>query len=188
MTFKMVHRYRAAAGAACALAVVAFWQPAIAQDVSESHLAAARATINALEATDDFDDILPQAALALKNELIQKNPDLQAVINEVVDAKAIGLASRRADLEREAALVYAKAFTETELNEMTTFYNSPTGKKVMDSGPIVAREIIQAADIWQRGIARDLAAQVGEELDKRYAANQPPAEGEGGSEGQAEGQ
>lgn len=188
MTFKMVHRYRAAAGAACALAVVAFWQPAGAQDVSDSHLAAARATINALEATDDFDDILPQAALALKNELIQKNPDMQGVINEVVDAKAIGLASRRADLEREAALVYAKAFTETELNEMTTFYSSATGKKVMESGPIVAREIIQAADIWRRGIARDLAMQVGEELDKRYAASQPPTEEEGELDGQAEGQ
>lgn len=189
MTFKLVHRYRAIAGAACALAAVALWQPAMAQDVSDSHVTAARAAMSAMGATDDFDNILPRAALALKNELIQKNPDLQAVIGEVVDEKAIGLAARRGDLEREAALVYAKAFSEAELNEIAGFFGSAAGQKVLEVTPIIARELAQAADIWQRGIARDLGQQVGKELDKRYAASQAPAPEESEpAEGEVEGQ
>jgi len=178
MTMTLVHHYRVIAGAACALALATVWQPAAAQDVSDTHLAAARAAITSLSATAPYDDILPAAAHALKNELIQKNPDLQAAIIEVVDQKALALAARRGDLEREAALAYAKVFTEAELNEMAAFYASATGQKVLETGPIVAREVDQAAQIWQRGIARDLAAEVGQELEARYQAMQPQTDGE----------
>ena len=52
----------------------------------------------------------PQAAAALKQQLIQQNPDLQELIIKTVDEKALALAPRRADLEKEAALAYAKGF------------------------------------------------------------------------------
>lgn len=159
--------------------------PASAQDVTDTHLAAARAVLTALHATDEFDIILPGAAQALKSELIQKNPDLQETIIEVVDQTAITLAARRGDLEREAATVYARAFSEGELNEIATFYNSAAGKKLLSEGINVTREVLRAADIWQVGIARDLAQQAGEELARRVAANRPP-QGEDGEQGAAE--
>ena len=37
----------------------------------------------------------------------------------------------------------------------------------MDNAPIVLREIRQAAEIWGRGIARDMTQQVGEKLEER---------------------
>lgn len=155
--------------------------PAAAQDIAGTHLTAARTALTALRATEDFDIILPSAAQALKNELIQKNPDLQALIIEIVDQTAFSLATRRGDLEREAATIYARAFTETELNEIAAFYNSDTGKKLLADSQIVAREVLRAADIWQNGIARDLAQQVGEELTRRVGAANPQ-QGEGGAQ------
>ena len=152
--------------------------PALAQDIAAPHLAAARSALSALHATDEFDIILPSAAQALKNELIQKNPDLQEIIIEVVDQTAFTLAARRGDLEREAATVYARAFSEGELTEIATFYTSAAGKKLLEQGANVTREVLMAADIWQRGIARDLAQQVGEELTKRAPASQPQQDGE----------
>ena len=157
------------------VAFVALSGPVAAQDVSETHLEAARAAISAMRATEQFDAILPQAARALKNELIQKNPDLQALIIETVDGKAIDLASRRADLEREAALAYARVFTEEDLKAISEFYATPTGQKLISDGPIVAREVIEAAEIWQRGVARDLAQQVGEQLSGAGTAVTPQA-------------
>ncbi|RWQ12718.1 MAG: hypothetical protein EOS19_33710, partial [Mesorhizobium sp.] len=74
----------------------------------EGHLKAARAAVAAIHATDPFDSILPQAAGALQQQLIQKNPDMQELIGRTVSEKALALASRRADLEKEAALTYAK--------------------------------------------------------------------------------
>jgi hypothetical protein len=157
-------RALSAVSAAVALALLGF-APAFAQEaISESHLKAARAAVSAIHATEDFDKILPQAAAALKGQLIQKNPDLQEIIVQTVDEEALALAARRADLEKEAATAYAKVFSEDDLNAIATFYTSAPGKKLLESGPIVTRELFKAAEIWQRGIGRDLSQNVGAKL------------------------
>ena len=94
-------------------AVAAFTvQGAMAQDITESHLKAARDTIDVLGATDAYDAILPGAAEALKTELIKRDPNLEAIISATVDETALTLAARRRDLEDEAARAYATSFTE----------------------------------------------------------------------------
>lgn len=152
-----------------ASAIIAFSFPAFAQEISESHLKAARAAVAAIRATDLYDGILPASANALKQALIEKNPDLQELIVSTVDQKAVELAPRRADLEKEAATAYAKVFTEADLNAIAAFYTSDTGKKLLQEGGAVSNELNKAADIWQRGIARDLA----EEVAKVLAAAAP---------------
>ena len=147
--------------------------PALAQEISEAHLKAARDAVNAIRATDLYDGILPAAAAALKQTLIQKNPDLQEKITAIVDEKALVLAGRRADLEKEAALAYAKVFAEQDLAAIAAFYTSETGLKLLDNGPIVSREVSKAADIWQRGITRDLAVEVGEAIAASLPAPAP---------------
>jgi len=70
----MLHnRVRSLCAVLAASAVFAFSAPAFSQDVTESHLKAARAAVAAIHATDPFDNILPQAAAALESQLIQKN-------------------------------------------------------------------------------------------------------------------
>ncbi len=156
------------------LAMVALAFPAAAQEVSDTHLKAARSAIAAIKATDQFDQILPQASAALKSELIQKNPDFQERISAVVDEKTFALVARRSDLEREAALAYARVFSEQELTEIANFYNTPAGQKLISDGPIVTRKVIEAAQIWQRGIARDLAVAVGETLEAELKPGPAP--------------
>ncbi|PYE89985.1 DUF2059 domain-containing protein [Phyllobacterium leguminum] len=159
------------------LAIIAGLNAAQAQEISESHLAAARQAIAAIHATEQFDAILPRAAQALKAELIQKDPNLEAAITKTVDEKALALAARRADLETEAARAYAKSFSETDLKAIAAFYESAAGKKLISEGPIVTREVLRSANIWQNGIARDLAQSVGEAMSKQEGAAQPaPAE------------
>ncbi len=170
--------------ASAAVALTVALAPVSAQDISETHLAAARAAISAIHATDDFDNVLPQAATALKSELIRKNPDLVELINTTVDEQAIELASRRVDLEREAAQAYARVFSEQELNDIRTFYESPTGKKLLSDGPIVSREVLKAGEIWRRGIARDLAQMVGQKIQTTVAPKEGAAPaGDGANDG-----
>lgn len=142
-------------------------------NITPSHLAAARAAISAIKATDQFDSILPGVAQQLKGELIQKDPNLESIIGAAVDEQALALAARRADLENEAARAYAVSFSEEELNAITGFYNSEAGKKLLSEGPIVTREVMKAAGIWQRGIARDLAQAVAEKVVAAAAATAP---------------
>ena len=130
--------------------------PALAQEISPSHLAAAREAVDSIDTTEQFDQILLNAATQIKAELIVNNPDLQAKISEMVDDSAIALAPRRGDLENEVARIYAKMFTEQELREIAQFYTSEAGRKLIKQGPQATREMMAAADVWTNGIVRDL--------------------------------
>ena len=141
--------------------------PSAAQDVSDSHLSAARDAIQAINATAQFDNILLAAALNLKSQLIQTSPDQQTIISATVDDVALQLAGRRGDLETEAARVYASYFTEAELAGIAEFYSSEAGRKLLANGPQATRDVLRAADIWGRGINRDLAQSVGAALTER---------------------
>ena len=122
--------------------MAAFSAPSFAQEISEEHLKAARAAVDAINATDLYDNILPNAAVALKAELIQKNPDLESIITATVDGTTLKLAGRRADLEKEAALAYARVFSIEDLNGIATFYNRihrrPVGRDPSSGEEIVA--------------------------------------------------
>jgi len=144
--------------------------PAAAQIVAPSHLQAAQRAIAAIQATNQFDSFLPDTALELKNELSQRDPNLSGLISRTVDEQAMLLVPRRADLEKEVARIYARHFTETELNEMAAFYGSSTGKKLLREGPAAMAESVGAYDIWRQGVAQDLGAGVGKALDARLQA------------------
>lgn len=172
---------------ASVLAFMSVSSLAIAADPTPEHIAAARAAIAAIKATDQFDVILPQAADSLKGEMIQKDPNLESTITTAVDEEVIKLAARRSDLENEAARAYANIFTVEELNGIATFYSSDVGKKLIAEGPLATREVLKAANIWQTGVARDLAEAVAKKVKAAAEAAAPaeapaeaatPAEGE----------
>ena len=143
---------------------------ASAQDISPEHETAAQNALQALGINTQFDEILPNQADLVQAQLTQVYPNYHTLIDEVVTDTAIALAPRRADLETEGAQIYANIFTEEELNQLTEFYSSDVGKKFIQYGPIAARQLGQAGDIWARGIARDLSQQAQAELNERIEA------------------
>jgi hypothetical protein len=161
---------RVAVGALFAIGIGATSALAADDNISESHLKAARAAIAAIHITDPFDNILPTIALQLKQTMIQGSPNYEALIDEVVDEQALKFASRRSDLEKEAARIYAKAFSEDELNQIAAFYATPAGKKLLKDGPISIRELSKAGDIWAAGISRDMSKATEDELDAQIDA------------------
>ncbi|WP_409361855.1 DUF2059 domain-containing protein [Bartonella heixiaziensis] len=137
-----------------------------AQGVSDQHLNSARKAISAIHATDQFDSFLPTAARDLKNELIGDDPNLATTISEIVDKQALALAKRRADLEKEIAQVYAKYFTQEELDAITTFYSSDTGRKFLTEVPSIARDAYSTFDAWRSTIMQDLIKNVKKEMSE----------------------
>ena len=162
---------KARAGVLSVALAAAFTATAFAQEPSAEHLQAARAAIDAIGATDQFDSILIGAALNLKTRLIQDNPNFETVIGATVDETALSLAGRRTDLENEAARIYAGLFTQEELQAIADFYSTEAGQKLIQAGPRATREVLRAADIWSRGVGRDLAEEVGTKLQERIANN-----------------
>ncbi|CDN47864.1 DUF2059 domain-containing protein [Neorhizobium galegae] len=177
-------------GRAAAVAILfsgAFTVSARAQEVSEAQLAAARDAIAALNVTDRYDNILPNLAERLKAQFIQASPNFQGQISNVVDEQALVLAPRRADLEKEAATIYAKSFSVDELKSISTFFNTETGKKLLTNQPLVSRELTKAAEIWANGVSRDLTNQSSEKLRGIIDANpiKPPVVDPAPAEAQA---
>lgn len=146
------------------LAQGALVQSAFAQDVSAAHIKAAKRMIAATGSTNRLDNILPQSAQALKNELIRNRPDQEASITDVVDLVTLELAVRRGDLENEVAKIFTKIFSEKELDVVSTFYETDAGKKFLIDGPVALREINVAAQVWTRGIQRDMGQKSSEKL------------------------
>lgn len=144
--------------------LLAVERAAWAQDISDSHLSEARKALSATRATQPFDNILIQAATALKNRLTATNPDQVNSISETVDAEAIALAARRSDLETEAARAFAGTFTEAELKKISEFFSSDVGQKYLDSTRVIGRQLSRSAQVWGRGIQRDLTQNVTKKL------------------------
>ncbi|WP_455466701.1 DUF2059 domain-containing protein [Bartonella sp. B39] len=142
-----------------------------AQGVSDQHLDSARKAISAIHATDQFDNFLPNAAHDLKNELISDDPNLATAISEIVDKQALALAKRRSDLEKEIAHVYARYFTQKELDEITAFYSSDTGKKFLTEVPNIARDAYSTFDAWRSALMQDLIKNVRKEMSEALNLN-----------------
>lgn len=139
----------------------------MAQEISESRLAAAEAVAESAPALGNFDNILPGLSIEIKDRLIRARPDLYKEISEVVDDVALKLAVRRADLDNDIVRVWAKRFTEDELNAINAFFSSDIGKKYKENAAAVGDEILKASRSWSNRLADELNEKSREELKNR---------------------
>jgi hypothetical protein len=137
------------------------------EEVSQSHLAAALDAVRNGPDARRLDDILPGLMLQAQNQLIQLRPDLHKEIIDAVEAVALKLASRRADLDTDLARVWARNFSEQELKAIAAFYKSPAGKKLAEVGPKVITDTVQATRQWSNRVGEELLEKSREELKQR---------------------
>lgn len=72
------------------------------------------------------------------------------------------------DIENLILPVYDKYYTETDIDQLITFYNSPIGKKMINTMPLVMQESMKAGQNWGREIDEKVLARLKEKgyLDK----------------------
>ncbi|ADZ71179.1 DUF2059 domain-containing protein [Polymorphum gilvum] len=143
---------------------------AVAQEISQSHLAAARRAVVGAGALSSFDEILPILADQTKTVFVRADPALTPIIDEVTTEVALKLADRRSELNRTVYEVWARRLTEDELNKIGEFYESDLGKKLTSMAPELTALSIGAARQWQDRLSTEMVAMVREELEKRGAA------------------
>lgn len=150
-----------------ATAIVSLSVISSAQEFSESQLDAAKAASSAAPLSKDLDTVLPILVQRVQTRLISLRPDLHAEISSAVQDVALKLAARRADLDSAIALIWARIFTEDELNQISEFYNSSVGKKLVEVGPEIGATTIQSVDNWSSRVGEELLDKSREELKKR---------------------
>ncbi len=146
------------------LALAAGSSYASAQEVSASHLAVALDVVKSAKASRGFDNVLPQLAAQAQDRLIRIRPDMFKQIADTVEAVALKLAVRRNDLDTDVARVWAKHFSEEELQTIATFYKSAAGQKFADVGSLVYAESLTAVQRWSDRVGDELIDNAKKEL------------------------
>ena len=109
---------------ACTMFGSAVAQPA----PSASAIAGARELVELKGGAAMFDPVILSVIEQTKAALLQTNPQLAKDLNDVAAQLRTEFTPRRNELMAEAAKLYATAFTEQEIKDMTTFYKSPLGR------------------------------------------------------------
>ncbi|MET1415048.1 DUF2059 domain-containing protein [Roseibium sp. HPY-6] len=162
---------RAAVIGAVLTATAFFINTSIAQDeISESHIAAAKRVAEVTKVLEPFDDILPILAEQTRTAFIQAEPTRAEEIIEVTQEVALQLAPSRAELNALVYQAWAKNFTEDELNELAVFYQTELGQKLTSTLPAVTQLSVGAAREWQDKTSTDMVTMVQQELQKRNEA------------------
>jgi hypothetical protein len=135
----------------------------LAQQPSPAAVALGRELVELKGGAGMFDPIVINMVEQTKGALLQTNPQLAKDLNDVSTQLRNEFAPRRAELINEAGRLYAVAFTETELRDMTAFYKSALGKKMLEREPVV---LDQTFNFMQQ----QWAPRVGEEVMNRFRA------------------
>lgn len=170
MSISRVRRLCAPAMGLAMLAAVAIGGPSFAQEdaqIPRAHMALAQQAIELSGAAAGFDDILPLVAEQTKGLFIRSNPALTQEIETVTDEVALEFARKRADLDITIQGVWARRFSEAELSEIITFYQSPVGSKLARLSPEMLALSVGAAKQWSDELSVSLVTRVREEMQKR---------------------
>jgi hypothetical protein len=166
MRFVPVRRFGSAVLILSALTTPVFAQTP-AKPPTPEHAALGRAVLDFTGARRSFDGVLIKLLSDARNTISRQRPTLQADL----DASLLTIAKNLQDADRELvdqiALVYAKKFSEQELKEIVTFYQSPTGKKMVAELPAVLKESYELMQEYSRKMSVEIMSQLRVEMKKK---------------------
>jgi uncharacterized protein len=138
-----------------------------APPVSDASLAAAKALIVAMHATDQFKAILPNIMQALKPAVVQGRPDAEKDFDVIVPVIVDGMTARVDELANQLAGVYARNFTIDELNQLAAFYRSPVGEALVAKTPAITQQSLVIGQAFGQKVAAEMQTRIAEEMRKR---------------------
>jgi uncharacterized protein len=134
---------------------------------SADTLAAARQLVQVMKATDQFKVLLPSIFAALKPAIVQDRPDAAKDYDAIVPIVTAGAMKRLDAFGDMLAGIYARNFSTDEIHDLIAFYQTPTGRKLIERQPTIAQQSMAAGQQFGRELVADLKQQIDEELKKR---------------------
>ena len=134
---------------------------------SPSHLAAARALVVACGMSRSFSIIVPQFLDQIGSSLTQTRPELSRDLTVVLTQLKPEFDKQVNEMIDIAAQIYVKQMSEQDLKAAVAFFESPAGKKYVETQPAFLTEVVTAMQGWQGKISTDMMARVREEMKKK---------------------
>ncbi len=135
------------------------------------NLAAARELVAAMRATDQFKVLLPTIVEGMKPAIVQGRPQVEKDFDAIMPIVINGAVQRLSQLAEMLADIYARNFTVDEIHDLIAFYKSPTGEKLLERQPVIARASMVAGQQFGQQLVQDIQQQIADELKKRGDSN-----------------
>jgi hypothetical protein len=142
-------------------------QAAPLKPVSPSALQAARDLLAVKNVAQVYAGAVPNIVERAKTQLLSNNLNYQKDLNEIALTIAQQAAGREKEIGEQMAKIYANDFTEQELKDLTAFYKSPLGQKVLAQEPKSIQASMTFMSQWAQGFGEGVVGQFRAEMAKR---------------------
>jgi hypothetical protein len=140
--------------------------PSAAPAFSPSHLAAAREVAMASGITRSLDVIAPQLFDRIREQVVAR-PELTKDTTEVLQSLQPEMELQKQRAIATIAGIYARAMTEAELKDTIAFFRSPSGKKYVETQPVILDDLVREMQKWSQELAEYVMVRVRSEMGKR---------------------
>jgi hypothetical protein len=114
-----------------------------------------------------FDGMIGSVIDRTKDTFIPTNPSLNKPLTEVAAQLKAEFEPKKAEVFNEAARSYARHFTEAELRELTAFYKTNLGRKVLSTEALAVEDSIKRVSEWQQNFTDQAMARLRAEMKKK---------------------
>ena len=135
------------------------------------NLVAAHQLVDAMRATDEFKALLPAVIQNMKIALVQNRPEMEQKFDAMTPLFTEAANAKVHELTDQIAAIYARHFSVAELHEITTFYQSPAGQKLIGEHAAIARETMAAGREFGRAVGLEIQTRVLDALRKQQGGN-----------------
>jgi hypothetical protein len=130
-------------------------------------MAAARELVVASHAADQMKRVLPLLMQQFRPIIVQGRPEVDKAYDVITPILLESLSSRLPEFIDLIAAIYARNFTAGELVDVTTFYRTTTGQKLLQKLPGVMQESLVTGQQFGQVLAADLQQRIVDEMKKR---------------------
>jgi hypothetical protein len=134
------------------------------QEISPEHLDLARRYVNLTDSGGVYEALLVSAGIRTFRTLSAQNPEIGAQLNETVGRIISTYRDKKSDLFDQFARNYALVFSVEELQEIVTFYESPTGTKLAKANIEINETNKRVLQIFTTNLGREFFAAVRADL------------------------
>jgi len=142
--------------------------PSAAQSPSAEGMAAARELVTTMRLSDQLKALMPMIMNSMKTAMLAgRSPEFVRDFEAFVPKLMAEFDSRTGEFTDVLATVYAANFTAQELRDMTAFYRTPTGQKMLERLPTVMQQSMQLGQTYGKKIGDEVMQRMIEELRKK---------------------
>lgn len=141
--------------------------PSAVHQPSPAALLVAKQILEIKRVEDVFKPLIRGVVIKTRDMFMQTNFMWSKDLNEISANLEKEYNARTKELLDRAARIYATHFSEPELKQLLSFYQSPLGQKVIDQEPKALDESLAMAGSWADDFSQDVINKMRAEMKKR---------------------